>query len=159
MLKSIIALAAVFALPLTVGAETVKSTKSSVSIARVVQIVPLSKNTDMQISAVVEDLGGSTDVSPTQNIFLTMYAKGEMYDVEATFLISDALSFTSARATSPTTFEVVATQYEGAGLFDRTYKIDASKAIADMKAVNCAGDFDCDAAEKFESTVEVTFEE
>lgn len=159
MIKSIIVLAAVFALPLTVDAKTVKSTKNPVSVARVVEIVPLVKNSDMQISAVVQDLGGSTDLSSTQNVFLTMYVKGEMFNVEATFLVSDVIEFKSASATSPTTFEVVATYYDGsARLFDRTYKIDAAKAIADMKAVDCGGDFDCDAAEKFASTVEVTFD-
>lgn len=128
---------------------------AQISVARVVESVKLESSDGVLASVVVEDTGGTTDVSPTQNVYLTLYAKGEMYDVDAAFLLANVLQFNSARLLSPGKYEVVAQVYEQ-NIVQKTFIIDASTALLNMKAVDCAGDFDCDAATKFKAEVEVS---
>ena len=148
-------LALTLAFTVSAQAETVKSAEASVSIARVVKVIELVNKPGLQVSVAVKDLGGSTDVSPTQEAYLTLYSKGEMYDVEATFLITNALEVKSAKRVSGGIYEVVVSVYEDT-IKDVTYTIDARKAVTDIQAVNCGGDFGCTASNEFKATVEVT---
>ncbi len=157
LLMPILTLNLVLGLAFTVSAqaETVKSADAKVSIARVVKVVELVKKPGLQVSVAVHDLGGSTDVSPTQEAYLTVYSKGEMYDVEATFLITAALEVKSAKRVSGGIYEVVASVYEET-IKDVTFVIDARKVVTDIQAVNCQGNFGCTASNNFKGNVEVS---
>jgi len=72
------------AVPALLGAQAPKVIRSSNPSA------PLSR------IATVQDLGGRTDVSPTKQLFLSMYRKGEMYNVDATFDLGAYFDLVSA---------------------------------------------------------------
>jgi hypothetical protein len=149
------ALVLAFAVPL--HAATVKSEEVLVSLARVTQVVPLVQKPGLQVSVSIEDLGGSTDISPTMAIYFTLYAKGERFDTDATFKIADVLSFKSAKRISGGIYQVVASTYDGGsnGLQETTYTIDAIKAVNAIQSVTCEDEVDCEASSNFASEIDV----
>lgn len=141
-------------LPFTAQAEEIRSADTHVNVGRVVDLVRLTDKSDVQVSVVVVDLGGSTDVSPTQAVYLTIYKKGEMFSTDASFHLGDAIAFEGAKRVRGGIYEVKLTGWNGEESFDeRTYVIDARKAIVELKNVNCGDDFDCSASENFSSTI------
>lgn len=136
-------------------AAPVANKKTKVEIARVVQVVALEQSDDVRVSLAVQDLGGSTDVSPTQKVFVTLYAKGEMFSTDATFEIAQVLSLKSAKAVKPGVYEIVGEVYDNT-IHDVTYTVDANQALKDMKAVTCGDDFNCASSKGFKTTVDVT---
>lgn len=68
-----------------------------VHAARVVDVIGLGREGDVQIKAIITDLGGSTDLSPTQKIYFTLYRKGEMFCTDAAFDLGHYFSFISAK--------------------------------------------------------------
>ncbi len=135
---------------------TVASRNKKVPIARVTQLVKLVNKPHIQVNVVVEDLGGSTDVSPTQRAYLTLYAKGEMFSTDAAFDLGPHFGLVSAKRSSGGIYELVFEPDLSMGERQRfTYVVDARKAIVAMKAVRCE-DFDCDASKKFAATIEVS---
>ena len=141
-------------LPFTAQAEEIRSADTQVNVGRVVDLVRLTDKSDVQVSVVVVDLGGSTDVSPTQAVYLTIYKKGEMFSTDASFLLGHVLSFDGAKRVKGGIYEVkMAGWKDGEGVEEATYVIDARKAIVALKGVECGDDFDCDASENFSSTI------
>lgn len=136
-------------------AEEIRSTETSVNIARVVQVINLVTTPEIQVNVTVQDLGGSTDMSPTQAVYLTLYAKGEMFSTDAAFEIANVFGVKSAKRIKGGIYEITVLGWEDEkGLVDVTYAVDARKAIVAMKNVSCE-DFDCDASENFSSTISV----
>lgn len=154
MTKALALLALVTATSISTQAATINSENVTVSVARVVKVIPLVERSGLQVSVVVQDLGGSTDVSPTQTVYLTLYAKGEMFDTDATFKIADVLSLVSAKRVSGGIYEIKAMTYDN-DMAETTYTIDATKAVIAIRTVDCGEDFDCEASSKFATTVEV----
>lgn len=142
--------------PLFAQAETVKSEKVDVNLARVVDIYHLnSAEKETQASIVVRDLGGSTDLSPTQEIYLTLYRKGEMFSTDATFRLDSVLYVTGVKARADGRYEVKAKGFRNDQAFaDLVYVIDARGAVKAMGQVTCE-DFDCEASENFATTISV----
>ncbi len=126
---------------------------AQVNIARVVKLVNLVDKPNILANIAVQDLGGSTDVSPTQKVFLTLYSKGEMFSTDAAFEIANVLSFESARRVAGGIYEVKVLEYSET-IETVTYRIDARKAVMEIQKVQCE-DFDCDASENFTSTISV----
>lgn len=140
---------------LSAQAEEIRSSETSVNIARVTQVINLVTTSEIQVNVAVQDLGGSTDMSPTETVFLTLYTKGEMFSTDASFEIANTFGFKSAKRIKGGIYEItVLTWDDGKGLVDATYVVDARKAIVDIKNVHC-DDFDCDASENFSSTISV----
>ncbi len=137
-------------------AVEVKSTKEVISPSRVVELVKLVNKDDIKVSVVVSDIGGSTDVSPTQELYLTLYVKGEMYNTDATFNLGPIYKFISAKRISGGVYEVEAEVPNEENWMPevKTLVIDAQSAIISIKAVSC-DDFDCDASTQFEASVDV----
>ena len=151
------ALSALFAFTSAAYAVNVVSQEVSATVGSIVQVTPLVQKHGLQVFASVIDHGGSTDLSPTQTVYLSVYAKGEMYDTSATFKIADVLSVKSIRRVSGGIYEVVAVNYEApAGIVDTTYTIDARIAVTAIQAIDCGGEFGCEASDKFQTGVEVT---
>ena len=137
----------------SVFAATVKSTKDKkVNVARVVKVISLVDKSGIQVNVAVEDLGGSTDVSPTQKIFLTLYSKGEMFSTDAAFDLGPVMSVIGAKRVSAGIYNVMIVN---ADLKKQTLTIDASKAIVAIKSVNCAEEFDCAASKDFTASINV----
>ncbi len=126
---------------------------SQVVIARVVKLVQLSNDNNIMVNVVVNDLGGSTDVSPTQTVYFTMYSKGEEFSTDATFKIANVLSFNSAKEVSSGKYEISVTVYEDT-IENLVYSIDARSAILDMESVKCDY-FDCEASTNFSTSIKV----
>ncbi len=137
----------------TAMAKEIRSSDANaqVNIARVVKLVNLVNKPNIQVNIAVQDLGGSTDVSPTQKVFLTLYSKGEMFSTDAAFELADVISFESARRVEGGIYEIKVVEYTNL-LETVTYRIDARKAVTEIQNVQCE-DFDCDASENFTSTV------
>lgn len=113
---------------------------------------------DLKVNVVVEDLGGSTDVSPTEVVYLTIYREGEMFSVDATFKIATVFGLKSAKRVEGGIYQIVVTEYDPENehpIHDVVYRIDAQKAVIDSGKVFCS-DFDCPEAENFQSSVTVS---
>lgn len=138
-------------------AETVKNTKKAlVPTARVVKLVELVDKADIKVSVLVEDLGGSTDLSPTQRVHFTLYSKGEMFSTDASFDLGPVFYFKSAKRVSGGIYEIVVSGNLAEGQQeDQVLRVDAINAINAIKSVTCE-DFDCDASTNFKSSIEVT---
>ena len=132
------------------------ATDAQASISRVVSVQNLVKKGELQVNVAVVDLGGSTDYSPTQNVYFSLYRKSEMFSVDATFDLGYVFSFESARRLSGGIYEVVVVKaVDDVHMPVRTkILIDARKAITDMQQVTCE-DFDCKAATEFTGTISV----
>lgn len=143
----------------TANATVIKSTRlgTEVRVPRIVELVKLVHNPDIQINVTIKDIGGSTDVSPTQVLFFTLYSKGEMFSTDATFNLGAIYDFKSARKISIGVFAVYigGIDVETSMPKNKVLVIDAKKAIAEILKVKCA-DFDCPASEKFETSITVT---
>lgn len=127
---------------------------AQVNIARVQKVLDL-KDQEVAVNIAVKDLGGSTDVSPTYEVYLTLYLKGEMFSTDATFRIGSLLSFQSARLVSPGLYLVSGYDLTDEGEIKlKTFVIDAKKALKEIKEVNCDdGGFDCDASTNFKTSI------
>lgn len=137
-------------------ARSVESSDLQVPVARVVEVVKLVDKPHVQVSLVVEDTGGSTDVSPTQRLYFTIYMKGEMFSTDAAFDLGPVFGLRNSRRRSGGIYEVtLAPDYTLAPPKAPTWTIDARDAIVAMKKVSCE-DFDCEASTDFAATIEVT---
>jgi hypothetical protein len=156
-----------FSIATFAASTTVKSSAkgdASVTVARVVHLTNLVDKkagesgslTNLLVNVVVVDTGGSTDMSPTKKVYLTMYSKGEMFSTDATFEIADIFEFKSAKRVEAGVYEIVVTvPSDVSGLEEVTYIVDGKKASVDIQAVQC-DDFDCDASTNFSSSVYVS---
>lgn len=139
--------------------KTIKSTRfgTAVEVSRIVELVKMVSRPDIQVNVTVRDLGGSTDVSPTQELFFTLYSKGEMFSTDASFNLGAIYDFKSARKLSNGIYEIFVggIDYETSMPKNKLLIIDAKKAITDILNVKCA-DFDCPASDEFETTILVT---
>lgn len=139
--------------------KSIKSTRfgTAVEVSRIVELVKMVSRPDIQVNVTVRDLGGSTDVSPTQELFFTLYSKGEMFSSDASFNLGAIYDFKSARKLSNGIYEIFigGIDYETSMPKNKLLIIDAKKAITDILNVKCA-DFDCPASDEFETTILVT---
>ena len=87
------------AVPALLGAQApkvIRSSNPSAPLSRITKVQNLVERDGLTISLTVQDLGGTTDVSPTKQLFLSMYRKGEMYIVDATFDLGAYFDLVSA---------------------------------------------------------------
>lgn len=160
-MKKLILVLLATVLPLAAQAETIRSEKHQTNIARVTELHQLSApKAEVGVQVVVEDLGGSTDLSPTQTVFLTLYRKGEMFSTDAAFKLANVLFLKGVKRVKNGVYEVTVVDIDEEGRFDfekgSTYRIDARKAISAIAAVDCGGDFDCGNSENFASEISMT---
>ena len=140
-------------------AKTVKSTRfgTSAEVSRIVELIKLELKPDLQLNVIVRDLGGTTDVSPTQMLYFTLYSKGELFSTDATFNLGAIYDFKSARKISNGLFEIFigGIDIQTSMPKNKLLIIDARKSISDILKVRCAN-FDCPASDEFESSIIVT---
>lgn len=128
---------------------------TSIPASRVEQIVPLgTTDSGVRVQIVVGDLGGSTDVSPRQQVILALFREQEMFDVDATFIIENCMRFVSATALPDHRITIVLENIdylESQQMATVTYILDASNAIKATEAVSTE-----DQAEKFTTSIPYT---
>lgn len=133
--------------------RTVKgeSAKEKIDIARVQQQITLvdkmKGNSDMRVSLVVLDNGGSTDVSPHAMLYLTMHNEDEAYGATSSHLISPINDIISYKRVKAGVYEVVVNNMDSAGdcrgtLFNKeTIRIDARKLSVSVRNFKGAEEF------------------
>lgn len=139
-------------------ATIIKSTKNNkITVSRIDKVINLVDKEGIKVNVVVEDFGGSTDVSPTQKIFFTLYSKGEMFSTDAAFDLGYAYKLSSAKRIAGGVYEVKALvpDADGSLMKNVTVRIDAVKAIQKIKGVQCE-EIDCEASENFEAVINVS---
>ena len=84
-----------------------------------------------------------------------------MFSTDAAFDLGPMYSFISARKLAPDDhfYLIRVRNYGDRDWMIRTFRIDARGAVADLMAVDCGDDFDCDASTNFATTVEVEIED
>lgn len=144
---------------------TLKNADHTAPIGRIIKVhnvlVQNDPNPRLNVSVVIEDRGGSTDMSPSLRAYLSLYQKGEMFSTDASFDLGGFFQVKSVKRVGAGIYELKAsygdhTRDEGGYVQEGTFRIDASKAVNDMLAVRCPSDMDCSASEDFKSTVTVT---
>ena len=127
----------------------------AVNLGRVVQLFPLVRKPDIQVTVTVVDLGGSTDVSPTQEVFFSIYSKGEMFSTDAVFPLGSVFSVSSATRIDGGIYEIeiLGADPVTSAPTKQTLRVDAQGAIVRLKAVDCGGEFDCPASENFQDKI------
>lgn len=134
-------------------AKTIESADAQVPVARVVQRIELVDKPHIQVALIVEDLGGSTDVSPTQKLYFVLYAKGEMFSTDASFDLGPIFGVKATKRQSGGLYEVEL--FDGFTGKKNVIVIDARDAIVALNKVSC-DDFECDASKNFKARIEVT---
>lgn len=137
--------------------EVIQSVSKNVKLdpGRVVQVVNLVNKSSVTVNLVVEDKGGSTDVSPTQRLFFSIYSKGEMFSTDAAFYLGDIYELKSAERVSGGNYRVqVVGSWDAREIVPLIIDINAEKAIQELKSIRCP-DFDCDASTNFSSSITV----
>lgn len=139
-------------------AATIPSTKENkINVARVAKAITLVDKADIKVNVVVEDLGGSTDVSPTQKIFFTLYSKGEMFSTDATFDLGPVFEVISATRLSGGMYAIKAVVPSETEMMEEvTLKVNAIDAITSIKSVKCGDEMDCEASSNFAAEISVS---
>lgn len=150
--------------------ETVMSGTSDVNPASVQSVYnlyrftndqSLQNNMGLNVNLVVIDLGGTTDVSPTQKMLLTLFDKQEMYTTKANFEIGTVYKVNEVKRIGRGVYQIKASAPGQEDLMpvDQIITVNAVKAIDAIKSVSCGEEFDCSASSDFTSNVVVTREE
>jgi len=105
----------------------------------------------LRVSLLVTDNGGSTDVSPLSELYLTTFNESEMRGAESIHLISHINQLVSYQRLNPGVYEVVVRLYD----YDSTcaswngqieglkkFTIDARQLTADVRSFKNLDDFD-----------------
>ncbi len=137
--------------------ENISDRDSRLPVARIVNLTTLVNHDNLKVMVTVYDHGGSTDVSPTQQLFFSLYLKGEMFSTDAAFDLGAIFELKSARRLSGGIYEILISgaDEESSMPVDKILTVDAQKAIIQMRNVQCE-DFDCDASTHFKSVINVT---
>ncbi len=103
--------------------------------------------TDLRVGLVVIDLGGSTDVSPKAQAYLTMFNEAEMKNATSLHLLTHLNELVSAKRTEAGIYEVVVKRYDvegawGGGEITTKLVVDARLASVDVRKMKGVEEFD-----------------
>jgi hypothetical protein len=118
----------------------IKSAVAKIDVSYIAELHVLRDRPGLRVQLVVQDLGGSTDMSPTRNMYLAIYAKGEICSMDAVFDLGPAYAVKSVKRTAAGMYEV---SYDAAVeserlVQDATLLIDARKATVAVDQSPCA---------------------
>lgn len=155
-MKKIFLLLAVL-LPISAQSKEIRSTKTEINVARIVKVERLSRAEDkVLVNIAIEDLGGSTDLSPTQTVYLTIYNKGEMFSTDASFPLASVLDFKGAKRLADGLYSIKILEMDENGrIQNAVYRINARQALKEIEHVDCGVDFDCDKSTNFSSAIQM----
>ncbi|MES2856709.1 MAG: hypothetical protein V4692_12635 [Bdellovibrionota bacterium] len=146
-MKSVIAAFVAAATVLTATsafAETIKSRRVSVNAARITdRIVLADKNGEraVLVQILAEKTNGSTDVSNTHRLILSISQIGEMSETEASFVLTKSMGIQSATRLEGGRYQIVFMEAssENPGFLE-TRIIDARDAVSSVQDSKC-GEF------------------
>jgi hypothetical protein len=139
-------------LSLSSFAGIIASTKNNkINVARIDKVITLVNKPEIKVNIVVEDLGGSTDVSATQKTYFTLYSKGEMFSTDATFDLGPIMELKDAKRVAGGVYQLTVLNEE---MKSQLILINAVSAINKIKNVKC-DDFDCEASTNFSASIGV----
>jgi hypothetical protein len=123
-------------------------------VSRITELIKLVTEPNIQINVIVKDLGGSTDASPTQELFLTIYSKGDVFSTDATFDLGKIYDFKSARKIYQNIYEISVVRIDDETSLHqkKLLTINGEKAINDILKVKCTS-LNCPDSDEFESTI------
>lgn len=150
-MKNILIVALVSLVSNLAQANTLASKELNISPAlvdKVIRLVDKQEGNDpiKKVSVIVADLGLSTDVSPTKQIFLGYSSLAEMGNISMSFDLGTTLELISAKRVSAGIYEVKTKDYRSEeGMVEVTRLIDATQMFVDEKEARkkCGDDF-CD---------------
>lgn len=138
----------------------VRSSIADVPISRILRTIPMVQRDGLTVNVAVRDLGGSTDMTPTEQVYLTLYLKGEMFNIDAAFDLGAYQSVESAARLEAGIYEIQVVEFVQQQDFAErttvTLRVDARQTTVDIRAVSCGDELDCNAARTFRSAVVVT---
>jgi hypothetical protein len=117
-IKTTLIMSVLFASNAFAGTKIVKglSEDKKIDISRVEKQITLVQkqkgDSDLRVSLVVTDNGGSTDVSPLSALYLTMHNESEMQGANSTHLISYINKLVSHKRVKAGVYEVIVTNYD-----------------------------------------------
>jgi len=142
----------------TCMAKTIKSTRTgtAVEISRIVELVKLIERPDIQINITVRDLGGASEITPTQELFLTLYRKGDKFSTDATFNLGPIYDFKSATKIADGYYEIFigGIDYQTSMPKNKLLFINAQQAIKEILKVKCEH-LICPASDQFKSIITI----
>lgn len=130
-------------LPSAALAETIHSLPENADISRIAGFYPLLDKPGLTVQAVVIDQGGSTDASPMQMLYLTLYSKGEICSTGASFNLGPVFSVQGAKRIEAGIYEI-RTQAPDNGIEnqkDMIFRVDARQATAGIQKAPCEEEF------------------
>ena len=80
-----------------IQSKEILSSKNLINVGRIVDLVKLIDKDVIKVNLTVNDLGGSTDVSSSQNIYFSIYLKGEMLSTVASFNLGQIYSLKNVK--------------------------------------------------------------
>lgn len=94
-----------------------------------------NNNTDLQIRVIVESTGGSTDVSPTKQIYFGIYSENEMSDAIGNYSLGRAYSVRSVKRLDGGMYEITGKFAD----YNKESKIviNAVKAVNELESLSC----------------------
>lgn len=142
MIQYLVSFLVMASLPLVAFAEEVIPNTPggvNVNVARVTQMYDLEMHQGIDVKLIVEDLGGSSDVSHSKQGYLTMYLKGELFDTTATFPIGTFFEIKSVKKKESGIYKITVTQWDKDYLKieEKTFTIFAIGALYDISEVRC----------------------
>lgn len=130
-----------------------------IPVARVLRSTTLAERDGLTVNLTVVGLGQSTDVSPTEQAYLTLFLQNPMFSVDAAFDLGAYIRVLDVTRESAGIYRLrVLAGADGMSTGRPTpiLQIDARQATVAIRAVDCGAEFDCDAAMKFRTSISVT---
>jgi hypothetical protein len=123
---------ALFANSFQIG--TLHPEEAQISISQIQKVFEVKKATQespTRINLVVKDLGGSTDVSPVMDLYLTFWQDGEMRDATASFNLGSTYSLVDyTEGAGKLTLKLKQYNNNGPGFIVETMVVDYSSFAA-----------------------------
>lgn len=120
-------------------------TESQINLAQVQEQITLVQSqrgdSDLRVSLVVADMGGSTDVSPAATLYLTTFNQSEMRDAYSVHRISHIQELLNVRRVAPGQYQALVRMYDfesacgpqSAGTTEKLIDIDARTLTAAVR--------------------------
>lgn len=128
------------------AAERVAPSADTKVLSKIEQVITLKENKALRAQLVRVTNGGSSDISSLMSpssLYLTVFQKGEMYDLSASYLINSSvdkivsMKFDGARYTLKL---VTTSKDDHLKVITRTSEIDFSEVIKEMTTSQCSDD-------------------
>lgn len=119
---------------ISLNAETLESV--TVLVKKTVQTKTDVGYRDLQVKVIVDNLGLSTDISPTKHIILALYSDNEMFKIAGSYAIGFAYKIDSIKRVDGGIYEITGQLNEYGETM--TIQINAVDAVNEMKTTSCS---------------------